>query len=59
MNEPSVNYDVLSPVKFLTRSAEVYPEKVAVIYGPPHLPGVLRKSESLCRCTHEKKNRER
>ena len=33
MNEPSVNYDVLSPVKFLTRSAEVYPEKVAVIYG--------------------------
>jgi fatty-acyl-CoA synthase len=33
MNEPSVNYDVLSPVKFLSRSALVYPEKVAVIYG--------------------------
>jgi fatty-acyl-CoA synthase len=33
MNEPSVNYDVLSPVKFLSRSAQVYPEKVAVVYG--------------------------
>ncbi|MFH0729002.1 MAG: long-chain-fatty-acid--CoA ligase [Pseudomonadota bacterium] len=33
MNEPSVNYDVLSPVKFLYRSAQVYPEKVAVVYG--------------------------
>ncbi|KJS31362.1 MAG: acyl-CoA synthetase [Desulfatitalea sp. BRH_c12] len=33
MNEPSVNYDVLSPVKFLTRTAAVYPEKVAVVHG--------------------------
>jgi fatty-acyl-CoA synthase len=33
MNESSVNYDVLSPVKFLMRSAAVYPEKLAVIYG--------------------------
>ena len=33
MPEQSVNYDLLSPVKFLNRSAEVYPDKVAVIYG--------------------------
>ena len=33
MNESSVNYDVLSPVKFLERSATVYPEKTAVVYG--------------------------
>jgi fatty-acyl-CoA synthase len=33
MNEASVNYDVLSPVKFLERSAIVYPEKTAVVYG--------------------------
>jgi len=33
MGESSVNYDVLSPVKFLLRSAEVFPEKEAVIYG--------------------------
>ena len=33
MNESNVNYDVLTPVKFLTRSAEVYPDKVAVVHG--------------------------
>ena len=33
MREQLVNYDVLSPVKFLVRSAAVYPEKVAVVYG--------------------------
>jgi len=33
MNEPTVSFDVLSPVKFLTRSAFVYPEKIAVIHG--------------------------
>jgi fatty-acyl-CoA synthase len=33
MHEPTVNYDVLSPVNFLIRSAAVYPEKVAVVYG--------------------------
>jgi fatty-acyl-CoA synthase len=33
MNEPSVNFDVLSPVKFLARSAAVYPEKIAVVHG--------------------------
>ncbi len=33
MKENSVNYDVLSPVKFLTRSASVYPDKTAVVYG--------------------------
>jgi acyl-CoA synthetase (AMP-forming)/AMP-acid ligase II len=33
MKEPSVNYDVLSPVNFIFRSAAVYPEKVAVVYG--------------------------
>jgi fatty-acyl-CoA synthase len=27
------NYDVLTPVKFLARSAEVYPDKVAVVHG--------------------------
>lgn len=30
---PDVNYDVMSPVKFLERSAAVYPEKTAVVYG--------------------------
>jgi fatty-acyl-CoA synthase len=33
MSHPSVNYDVLSPVKFLVRSAMVFPDKEAVIYG--------------------------
>lgn len=33
MSDLKVNFDVLSPVKFLIRSAEVYPEKVAVVYG--------------------------
>jgi len=33
MQAPSVNYDILSPVKFLARSAEVFPEKTAVVYG--------------------------
>lgn len=33
MQESSVNFDTLSPVKFLVRSADVYPEKVAVVYG--------------------------
>ena len=33
MSKPQVNFDVLSPVKFLVRSAEVYPEKVAVVHG--------------------------
>ncbi len=33
MPEQGVNYEVMSPVKFLGRSTEVYPEKTAVIYG--------------------------
>lgn len=33
MKDSSVNYDVLSPVKFLSRSASVYPDKTAVVYG--------------------------
>jgi len=33
MSYPSINYDVLSPVKFLVRSAMVFPDKEAVIYG--------------------------
>jgi fatty-acyl-CoA synthase len=33
MIEPGVNYDVLSPVNFITRTAAVYPEKIAVIHG--------------------------
>ncbi len=33
MQPSSVNFDVLTPVSFLKRSAEVYPEKTAVIYG--------------------------
>ena len=33
MTFPSVNYDVLTPVTFLGRSASVYPDKVAVIHG--------------------------
>ncbi len=32
MNESNVNYDVLSPVKFLDRTAAVYPEKTAIVY---------------------------
>ena len=31
MSFPSVNYEVMTPVNFLKRSAEVYPDKVAVI----------------------------
>jgi fatty-acyl-CoA synthase len=33
MNEPHVNYDVLTPVQFLIRSANVYPDKTAVVHG--------------------------
>ncbi|MFZ1983909.1 MAG: long-chain-fatty-acid--CoA ligase [Desulfatitalea sp.] len=33
MKEFSVNFDVLSPVKFLIRTAAVYPEKTAVVHG--------------------------
>ncbi len=33
MPEKDINYDVLSQVKFLSRSAMVFPDKVAVIYG--------------------------
>jgi fatty-acyl-CoA synthase len=33
MKPSSVNFDVLSPVKFLVRSEEVYPEKTAVVHG--------------------------
>ena len=33
MSSQSVNSDLLSPVSFLTRSARVYPNKVAVVYG--------------------------
>jgi fatty-acyl-CoA synthase len=36
MDYPSVNYDVMSPVKFLFRSAEVFPDKTAVIYNDQH-----------------------
>lgn len=33
MNRSSVYFDVLSPVNFLVRSADVYPDKVAVVHG--------------------------
>jgi len=33
MLHDSVNYDVLTPVHFLGRSAAVYPQKTAVVYG--------------------------
>jgi fatty-acyl-CoA synthase len=33
MFQSPVNFDILSPVPFLDRSAEVYPDKVAVCYG--------------------------
>ena len=33
MFRQSVNSDMLSPVSFLARSARVYPNKVAVVYG--------------------------
>ena len=33
MSDKLVNHDLLSPVSFLKRSAEVFPDKVAVIYG--------------------------
>src|SRR5512146_3219886 len=33
MKASNVCFDVLSPVKFLSRSAAVYPDKVAVIHG--------------------------
>jgi len=33
MNEARVNYDVQTPVRFLARSAQVYPDKAAVVHG--------------------------
>ncbi|HMA85660.1 MAG TPA: AMP-binding protein, partial [Desulfosalsimonadaceae bacterium] len=33
MNQDSVNYDVLSPVKFIWRSADVFRDKTAVVHG--------------------------
>ncbi len=33
MNQNTVNYDVLSPVKFIWRAADVFADKTAVVYG--------------------------
>ena len=33
MSYPSVNYELLTPVNFLKRSVEVYPDKLAVVNG--------------------------
>jgi fatty-acyl-CoA synthase len=33
MSYPSVNYEVLTPVNFIKRSVDVYPEKIAVVNG--------------------------
>lgn len=33
MQAPSVNKSILTPVEFLTRSALVYPNKIAVVHG--------------------------
>ena len=33
MAYPSVNYELLTPVNFIRRSAEVYPDKIAVVHG--------------------------
>jgi fatty-acyl-CoA synthase len=33
MSATRVNYNVLSPVKFLARSAAVFPDKAAVVYN--------------------------
>jgi len=33
MTYPSVNYEVLTPVNFIRRSVEVYPEKTAIVHG--------------------------
>jgi fatty-acyl-CoA synthase len=33
MNYPSINYETLTPVNFIKRSAEVYPEKLAIAHG--------------------------
>ena len=33
MSYPSVNYELLTPVNFIKRSAEVYPNKVAMVNG--------------------------
>jgi fatty-acyl-CoA synthase len=33
MFRPEVNRDILSPVSFLRRTASVYPDKIAVVYG--------------------------
>ncbi len=33
MNDPSVNYEVETPISFLERSVQVYPEKTAVVYN--------------------------
>jgi hypothetical protein len=31
MSYPSVNYELLTPVNFIKRSVEVYPEKIALV----------------------------
>jgi fatty-acyl-CoA synthase len=36
MSRSRVNRDILSPISFLSRSARVYPDKVAVVYGNSH-----------------------
>ncbi len=33
MFRPAVNSDILSPISFLSRTASVYPDKLAVVYG--------------------------
>ena len=33
MSQPSVHYEMLTPVNFIRRSVEVYPNKLAVVHG--------------------------
>ena len=33
MNSPSVCHSILTPLSFLDRSREVYPHKLAILYG--------------------------
>lgn len=37
LDQTSANHEPLSPISFLRRAAEVYPERIAVVHGPVRL----------------------
>jgi fatty-acyl-CoA synthase len=59
MSAIRINYDVLSPVKFLARSAATFPDKVAVVYNDQRYTYREFQARVLRLASALKKNRHR